>query len=108
MAAVQLVKVGRNLEIRPIDAEALEDCETLVECLEAGGTSAPTGNGWEFLDPAEVGALTDGEILTDDAERDDAGRLIRCGRVYWHDRYQTDDAAAMLREGRTVTLSGHD
>ena len=64
-------------------------------------------NGWEWIDPAEVGALTDALILTDDADRDDHGKLVACGRVYSNiDRYQVDNDLVVLRDRGEVIWSG--
>lgn len=57
-------------------------------------------NGWEIIEPEEVGALTDALILTDEAERDDYGDLTALGRVYWNPNYQIqDDVEELLTTG---------
>src|SRR5208282_3992281 len=50
-------------------------------------------NGWENIPPEEISALTDGEIMSD-----------QDGNVYWHERYQIEDAAEELCKGNTVSL----
>lgn len=48
-------------------------------------------NGWEIVNPEDIGALTSGEIISDPN-----------GNVYWHERYQIEDAAEELYKGNTV------
>lgn len=100
---VTLKKTEKNLTISPDDLEALAECRDLCEALEH-----PLCNGWEWIAPEEVAALTSGEIITDDAERDDDGNLLAVGRVYWNSYYAVHDTLADLRAGRTVTWVGVD
>lgn len=65
-------------------------------------------NGWETIKPEECGALTDGLILTDDAERNDDGDLIALGRVYWDSQSAVKSAARELYERGTYFLTGRD
>jgi len=53
------------------------------------------GNGWTWVDPAEISALTDAPIL----EAPD-------GRLYYHDRYAVESAAEELILGNTVSFDG--
>jgi len=53
-------------------------------------------NGWEFIWPEEIGALTDAPILSDAAERDDKGVLTSVGRVYWYPQYQVHNPVEEL------------
>src|SRR5438105_3215961 len=46
---------------------------------------------WEEIKPEEIAALTSSLILSDEAERDAEGKLIRLGRVYWNPAYQVED-----------------
>jgi hypothetical protein len=50
-------------------------------------------NGWEMVNPEDIGALTDGEIMAD-----------QDGNVYWHERYQIEDMVEMLMNGEKVNL----
>jgi hypothetical protein len=61
-----------------IDAEA-----TLYDLLEDH-----LCNGWEWILPEELGALTSAPILSDDCRRDDQGRLIEVRPVFWFPSYQ--------------------
>jgi hypothetical protein len=66
------------------------DDDTLLELLESYLT-----NGWDWVMPEDIGALTSAPIL----EAPD-------GRVYWHERYQVESAAEELMTGNTVTFDG--
>jgi hypothetical protein len=44
-------------------------------------------NGWEFIYPAEIGALTDSLLISDEAVRSDQGHLTELGTVYWFPDY---------------------
>jgi len=55
-------------------------------------------NGWEEILPEEIGALTSAMLITDDIERDEDGRMIRIGRVYFNPYYAVSDEIRELRE----------
>ena len=44
-------------------------------------------NGWEFVAPEDLGALTDAPILSDEVERDEDGNVTKVGTVYWFPDY---------------------
>src|SRR5438094_504103 len=48
------------------------------------------GNGWEWIRPEELGALTSAPILSDECSRDEQGLLDQVGAVYWFPRYQIE------------------
>src|SRR5208283_6081005 len=50
-------------------------------------------NGWEMVNPEDIGALTSGEIMSD-----------QDGNIYWHERYQIEDMVEMLMNGEKVNL----
>jgi hypothetical protein len=50
-------------------------------------------NGWERVNPEDIGALTSGEIMSD-----------QDGNVYWHERYQIEDMVEELMNGNKVNL----
>ena len=98
-----LIKTDTTLRIEPDDLEALAECKSIEDALEDH-----LCNGWEIIAPADVGALTDGLLITDDAERDDQGALVRVGTVYWDERYQIEDALEELQAGRAVEFRAGD
>lgn len=61
---------------------------------------------WEVIRPEEIGALTSSLILSDEAERDDHGRLIRVGRVYWNPDYAVTDEVEALDERGFIEFAG--
>jgi hypothetical protein len=63
-------------------------------------------NGWDEVYPEEIGALTSAMFLSDDVERDDSGRVIRIGRVYWNPCYAVSDEIQELRERSCLVLDG--
>ncbi len=68
------------------------------------------GNGWDYVDPAEIGALTDALIVSHECERNDVAELERLGRVYWNPNYMIVgdlDLETLLRDGK-VTWKGCD
>jgi hypothetical protein len=79
------------------------DHETTIEDL----LEHHLANGWELLRPDEIGALTSCPlILADTAARDDAGVLTAVERVYWHERYQVDNALRELVDKGFLVLEG--
>ncbi len=65
-------------------------------------------NGWEAIQPEEVGALTDGLIITDAAVRDDDGVLSSVGRVYWQEDYAVTDPIDELERTGLYVMTGKD
>jgi hypothetical protein len=60
-------------------------------------------NGFEWVKPEDIGALTDAPIFSDDALYDDQGNLIECGHVWWYPDYQIfDPVAELFKNGEIV------
>ena len=60
-------------------------------------------NGWEFIRPEEISALTSAPILSDDAKRDDKGELTDVGNVYWFSDYAvTCEIEELLARGQVA------
>ena len=60
-------------------------------------------NGWEFIRPEEIGALTSAPILSDDAKRNDQGELTDVGNVYWFSDYAvTCEIEELLAKGQVA------
>lgn len=55
-------------------------------------------NGWEFIPPEEVGAMTSSPILSNDVSRDDDGELTAIGNVWWHPNYMVINEIDELEE----------
>jgi hypothetical protein len=54
------------------------------------------GNGWTWLAPEQVGALTDAPILSNDAFYNDDGIMEVKGDVWWYPNYAVIDLAKEL------------
>lgn len=54
------------------------------------------GNGWEWLLPEEISALTDAPLLSQEVERDDLNHIISLGAVYWYREYEVLDPVQEL------------
>lgn len=61
---------------------------------------------WTRILPEEIGALTAAPIISDEATRDQNGKLIKVGRVYWHERYQVEDPVEALKNDGFVRFDG--
>lgn len=61
-------------------------------------------NGWEWLAPEDIGALTDAPILSNCMSRDDDGTMTahsECGRecgIFWFPNYMVEDPLETLRD----------
>ena len=83
--------------------EGLPENEALAELLEY-----QTANGYEWIRPEEIAALTAAPILGWDVKRNQAGEVISTGAVYWFDNYQVEDAIKTLRAGDTLIFKRAD
>jgi len=57
-----------------------------------------SSNGWSFVRPEDVGALTDAPIISEDVDTDDQGNVRNVGTVYWYPEYDVRDPVAQLLE----------
>lgn len=66
-------------------------------------------NGWEWILPEEIGAMTDSPIISPDASREDDGtlRITESDRVFYHPNYMIEDELEAMRSpaGLTLTLA---
>lgn len=63
-------------------------------------------NGWESLEPQEIGALTCSPILSEDVTRDQEGKVLDVGTVFWFPDYQVRDIVEELRTLARVVFTG--
>ena len=63
-------------------------------------------NGWEFIPPWDLGALTSAPILSREIERDDEGRAVAVGRVYWFPEFAMLDEIEELRRTGFLEFRG--
>jgi hypothetical protein len=87
---------------------------TIMEERDAHGIHAAlvalledhVGNGWEMVPPEDIGALTAAPILTDDILRDEEGRVVEIGRVFWYPDYAVRDEIEELRRDLVLVFQG--
>lgn len=67
-------------------------------------------NGWSFVEPADIGALTAADIISEDTWLDDNGKMqiTPGGCVYAHMDYQVEDPVKTWSDGKTVTFVRSD
>lgn len=63
------------------------------------------GNGWEFVRPEEVSALTSSPILSNDVSRDDDGELTAIGEVWWFPNYQVINEVEEMKDSGFVIFT---
>jgi hypothetical protein len=88
-----------RLTLTAAGRQAIEDEELLTAPTNdalARLLEWPLANGWEWIAPEEISALTCAPILSDDAERDDDGTLVAITTVYWFPNYQIISAVEEL------------
>jgi hypothetical protein len=66
------------------------------------------GNGWEMVPPEDIGALTAAPILSDEIVRNDDGRVVEAGRVYWYPDYAVRDEIEELRMQFLLVFRGEE
>lgn len=60
------------------------------------------GNGWAMLN--DIGLTSCQIIISPDAEYDEEGVFVDADNVYWHERYQIEDAIEQLLQGDLFLL----
>ena len=63
-------------------------------------------NGWEMVPPEDIGALTAAPILSDEIRRDEEGRVMEVGRVFWYPDYAVRDEIEELRRDLVLVFQG--
>jgi len=102
-----------DLEIL-LTGEGQANFDTVQEERDAHGIHAALwtlledhlGSGWEMVPPEDIGALTAAPILSDEIERDEGGRVVEAGRVYWFPDYAVRDEIEELREKLMIVFQG--
>lgn len=91
-----------HLSIADEDIKAFrEDAKDIEGALEGLTTNGVL----EWVRPEEIGALTSAPILGEDVERDDRGKLLSVGRVWWFENYQVHDPFEVMKEHQGVFFS---
>lgn len=92
--------------------DAREDVQAIAEAeLDADSKLAEViewqlGNGWSWVRPEDVAALTDAPLLSDDIEYDEQGEVVSVGVVYWFPRYDVVDPVDCLLADGFVEFEG--
>lgn len=90
-------------DVQEIASQQLTSDNKLAEVIEWH-----IGNGWSFVDPADIGALTEAPILSEDIDYDDHGNVQHVGAVYWYSEYEVKDPVAQLIENGFVDFTRHE
>ena len=88
---IVLLEEGRA-SVEEIAAKKITADSKLAETIEW-----QLGNGWSFVRPEDIGALTDAPIITDDQ-----GNVLKMGTVYWYPLYDVRDPVAQLLKNGLV------
>jgi len=96
---IELTEDGRE-HFRYRDGSHKSDEEVFWELLEC-----ELSNGWDLVNPEDIGALTASPILSDETEYDDCGNLVSVGSVYWRPDYALTSEVEELQERGFVEFS---
>jgi len=105
---LNLILIGNHLELSPT-AEGMHAANLLRTQM---GTDAALQellqdhleNGWEFLEPTEIGAMTEAPIISQDVLRNEQGDIVLVGQVFWFSNYQVEDPLETLVRSRPVSF----
>lgn len=95
-----------DLEITPT-AQAVEEAERFLQLAPNDALYELLEdylcNGWAFVPPEKIGALTDSPILTDEIAYGDSGSIEYIGSVWWFPQYQVEnEIETLLKKGKVV------
>ena len=92
-----------NLRIRLLEDQRASVEEIFAQEITADNKLAQViewqlGNGWSFVRPEDIGALTEAPILSEEIDTDDQGPVREVGTIYWYPQYDVSDPVAKLLE----------
>jgi hypothetical protein len=93
---IVLLEEGRE-SVEEIAAKEITADSKLGETIEW-----QLGEGWSFVRPEDIAALTDAPILTEEIETDNQGNVLWVGTVYWYLQYDVSDPVTKLLENGYV------
>jgi len=93
---ITLLEEGRE-SVEEIAAQEITADSKLAQVIEW-----QLGNGWSFVRPEDIAALTEAPILTEEIEEDNQGNVLKVGTVYWYPQYDVSDPVAKLLENGYV------
>ena len=91
------VDFAELLEIRNAHGIHAALCTLLEDHLQTG---------WEMVPPEDLAALTSAPILSDEIERDEWGKIVEAGRVYWYPDYAVRDEIEEIRKKLVLVFQG--
>ncbi|MFA6089980.1 MAG: hypothetical protein WC755_09050 [Candidatus Woesearchaeota archaeon] len=60
-------------------------------------------NGWGWVQPEQIGALTAAPIITDEFDIDDDGKFIANGNIWWFFNYAVENEVEnLLKNGKLI------
>ncbi len=111
---------GGNLYISPT-REGRREAAEMVAHIRRGGIlmnlsdllEPALGNGWDWVPPEDIVALTDAPIISEDGFINDSGDwephpAVRNPRVYAHMNYQIEDPIETWAKGGSVRFDGYE
>jgi hypothetical protein len=104
----QARKLRHNIELLPNGALKISDhdglaaeCRDIFEFMEDA-----TSNGWEWLSPEKIGALTDAPIITNDVEWDEnRDEIVGLGDLWWYPQYELYDPLEEIQKNGFVVFT---
>lgn len=95
----------KHLQITVSDKSILEGINDLPELFESARL---IGNGWSFIAPEDIGALTAAPIVGYDVDMDDQGTITSAPNVWWYPQYETKDPIEELKSKGSIILQWAD
>lgn len=94
-----VLKPTRNARRERKEIQAMGETQALLTLLEDH-----LCNGLDWVDPAEVGALTDAPILSDSMQTDDLGHVTAIESVFWFPSYEIEDPIELFFAGSVTFI----
>jgi hypothetical protein len=96
-------KVALRIKLDPSERENLREMLDNAKANRRGDILGDViegmlANGFQWVQPKDIGALTDAPIISDEADFDDFGDLVKIGRVFYYADYQVKDPVEVLYE----------
>lgn len=113
------VETKDHLDLVPT-SDGIEEAREMLEARQSGRWRGilselsdfleyAMGNGWDYVPPEDIGALTDGTIISQDGFIGDDGHWyphpsVKRAKVYWHANYMVEDPIETWANGQAVRL----
>ena len=110
---LNLKQQGYNLLLVPTaegcrEADRLMDKRISIDRALHDLLESHLNNGWELLDPDEIGALTEAPILanSDEVYRNANGEVVLVGKIYYFEKYMIVNEIEEFARGKSVLFNG--